>query len=768
MKIVINYKTIASLVLIIWSGSSSCCFNYPGLKKHQIPYIAQALYIMRGKISQSHHQGMSAKNSTSEALRANTSVQADQKKILSSPQSQTVIHLTQKDFESGTYRIRTPNTTIILDTDIEFEPTPAAEATRTDKPFIGWFAAITVETDNVIIDLKGKTIQASEIFLANDIENAFADIELDNAPFAGFLFGVLGAFFPGDTEFVSANNVIIQNGTLGRSDHWCIHGNNNSNITIRDMHLKDFEVTAIELNGVIDSQIHDIKITKLEHVIRTNFVGVAASTLISYLTILANTPAEDVPPVCQELLAEACQQLAALLAYVNANPVIFNTPLLVPQGEMSGMQFASGFLNFTFFPATPANCEFAASLSQGRTVENLTVENVSIDGIKNAPQESVLIASQADGTIFNMPLYGVPVFGALTWDSAFDAQGNFAPSPLLLAQIYVINVQLCLFPDVIVPILPPNYLAIADSILTGNEAEFLANTFPVFGIALDSVQLKGSFGVRFDCSQHCLMKNCTVRNVHNVGKPGQTLSDIPAGSYYEGLVIPTQYIGNDSWGFEFGTQVDGLVENCTACNISSLHGGDIVGLDLRTDNSGTLVKHCTTKNVYAFGDDTTSVVNPPSTTYGFRAESNSGPVEFSRCVAKKITAPRSAFGFSAEESEGVAFSQCTVEDVSATSSKDLVASPKQAFGYDLESASDTLLTCVRAKNIRIEGEQNASESASVAAGIGIDSESQNTTIVCPNLKDIKGGAGQAFTIYNLGQNTVVETKKCKQICKPCK
>lgn len=767
MKTVLRTITIALSLLLSLHNPTSCTNNAQGINSgvnnginaHTIPYIEKAIAIMRGDMESKKAAKTSSKSPTSkEKAAALATITQKNNKVSVTGDVRQVIHLTQRDFDSGTYRIQTPHTTIILDSNIEFEPIPSAEVTRTDKPFTGWFAAITVETNDVIIDLNGKTLQASEFFLAN-AENVFADIELDNAPFSGILFGVLGAFFPGDTEFVAAQNVIIKNGTLGRSDHWCIHGNNNSNITIQDIHAKDFTVAGIELNGIIDSKISNVKMTGLEHIIRTNFLGVAASTLISYLTIIANIPGV-------ECFAGACQQLAAVTAYVNANPELFNTPRIVPQGAMLGISSGSGFLNFTFFPSTPADCELSAFLSGGRTIENITLENISIDGLKNAPEESVLIASRANGQLLNLPLLGIPVFGALTWDSAFDAEGNFAPSPFLLAQIYVINVQLCLDFDTISAILPPNYPAIANSILTGNEAEFIANTFPGFGIALDSVPIKGTFGVRFDCSNKGTLKNITTKNIENVGMPGQTLATIPDGIYYEGLLQETRYQGNDVWGFEFGTQDKGLVKDCHACNISSLHGGEIFGFDLITDNIATTVDSCTCTKVVGFADDTLSIVNPPATAYGFRSQNNSGPVEFSKSSAKKITAPRFAFGFAAEETDGIRLTQCNAEEISATSSKDLVSSPKQAFGFDLEGAKNTVLCCVSAKNIEIKGEEGASESASVAAGIGIDAESEGTTIICPTLKKIKGGAGQGVKIYDLGSNTVIkEGKKCAKICK---
>lgn len=743
MKI-ISKLTIAVIVgLHLFSLQAHATYAVHSITKAQMPYVAKSIANMRSGID-------SRKKTTAASQIFDSKKKSNAKKRQKDAVNQ-VIHLSQRDFDSGTYRIRTPNTTVILDTDIEFEPFFAAEATRTDKPITGWFAAMTVEADNVIIDMNGKTIQASEFFLAADVENVYANIELDNAPFSGILFGVLGAFFPGDTEFVAAQNVVVKNGTLGRSDHWGIHGNNNSAINIHDMHIKDFAVAGIQLNGVVDSTVSNVKITGLEHIIRTNFVGVAASTLIKFLVEIANIPDEP----CYE---GACEQLSSLLAYIEANPELFNAPRLLPQGAVNGIAAASGFLNFTFFPSDSAACDIAAFISGGRRIENITLENICIDGLSNAAEESVLIASQANGQIINLPLLGIPVFGALTWDSAFDANGNFAPTPFLVAQVFVASTQLCLFPEIISQVLPPNWKAISNSILTGNEKKFLANVFPGFGIALDSVPIKGMFGVRFDCSDKGTLKNVRVSNIHNLGKPGATLATIPDGSYYIGLVQEERYIGNDCWGFEFGTQNEGLVKKCHASNISSLNGGEIFGFDLITNSRLTSVEACTSNSIIGFADDTVSIVNPSATAYGLRVQNNSGAVDILRSEMKRIIAPRFAFGFAAEETDGVTFSKCKVKKISATSSKDLF-SPKQAFGFDLEGALNTVLKCVNVQDISIKGEQNATESASVAAGISIDSASDRTVIICPSFKKIEGGAGQAFKIFDEGRNTFI--KKCR-------
>src|SRR5262249_31727726 len=124
-----------------------------------------------------------------------------------------------------------------------------------------------------------------------------------------------------------------------------------------------------------------------------------------------------------------------------------------------------------------------------------------------------------------------------------------------------------------------------------------------------------------------------------------------------------------------------------------------------------------------------------------------------------IKAPRFALGFANEENSQIKYTRCTAENIAATSSTNL-SSPKEAFGFSLEGATHTALKYVSVKYVTICGEERAPSSNSTAAGIFIDSETQNTKIICPRIEDINGGAGDAFKIDDQGTNTII--KRCKK------
>jgi len=41
----------------------------------------------------------------------------------------------------------------------------------------------------------------------------------------------------------------VANGTLGTASHNGIHGNGNKRVVLKDLHVKDWEVAGIQLNG---------------------------------------------------------------------------------------------------------------------------------------------------------------------------------------------------------------------------------------------------------------------------------------------------------------------------------------------------------------------------------------------------------------------------------------------------------------------------------------------------------------------------------------
>ena len=180
----------------------------------------------------------------------------------------STVYLTQRSFVNGTVRITVPGY-YKLNSDIVFHPNsndkfrPTANQIMSGQyPMgadgayhLGFFAAITIEADGVILDLNGFKIEQSKEH--NLMQRFFSVIELANSP---FIPKQGPSSFSNDGNYKAPTNVLIKNGKLGRSSHHGIHGNSMKKIYLLDLDISDFEVAGIALNGTEDSILENITI----------------------------------------------------------------------------------------------------------------------------------------------------------------------------------------------------------------------------------------------------------------------------------------------------------------------------------------------------------------------------------------------------------------------------------------------------------------------------------------------------------------------------
>lgn len=130
---------------------------------------------------------------------------------------------------------------------------------------LGFFAAIAITVPDVNLYLNCKTIKQSAGHAL--FQRFFAVIELANSPFLPKVgpanFVNEDSDFRGASQFKAARNVLIKGpGTIGRSSHHGIHGNNNRKVEVRDVKFTDFEVAAIALNNVDNALIENCDIRR--------------------------------------------------------------------------------------------------------------------------------------------------------------------------------------------------------------------------------------------------------------------------------------------------------------------------------------------------------------------------------------------------------------------------------------------------------------------------------------------------------------------------
>eukprot|EP01084_Bolivina_argentea_P173385 300297_1 len=199
----------------------------------------------------------------------------------------TVHYLTQLDFLYGTYRIRECGEYIFTeDITCNFNaPTEEEEAADGFSPnsitadrlywfptaqqqeeypglftyegsySLGFFAGITVECDDVIINLNGFSFEMHPKFYLQ--QRFFSLIELAAKPFlphqGASSWGVPGQYY--------AQNVEIKGpGSLGLSSHHGIHGNNVMYVDIHDLDIHHFDVAGIGCNACQYLTIGDVAV----------------------------------------------------------------------------------------------------------------------------------------------------------------------------------------------------------------------------------------------------------------------------------------------------------------------------------------------------------------------------------------------------------------------------------------------------------------------------------------------------------------------------
>jgi hypothetical protein len=194
--------------------------------------------------------------------------------------NKNVIKLSGADFEQGTYRIKDPGRYVLTE-DIEFGPQASNDywppttlwgEYPPSKYYLGFFAAITIEADDVEIDLGGHTLHQSEEFYL--LQRFFNVIELNDLVFIENE-GVSSLNYQktdkpaGGPEMVGSTalpkNVVIKNGRIGRSSHAGIHGNGVQGLEVSNVFTTDFEVAGIQCNGCRDVAIKNCEVGPSAH-----------------------------------------------------------------------------------------------------------------------------------------------------------------------------------------------------------------------------------------------------------------------------------------------------------------------------------------------------------------------------------------------------------------------------------------------------------------------------------------------------------------------
>ena len=292
----------------------------------------------------------------------------------------------QADFDSGTYRIKAPGT-YVLGENVAFYPNPptgmpTAAQRATDGEYegqqygLGFFAAITVEADNVVIDLAGHTLSQHPQHRLR--QRFFALIELAASP---FLMGEGPADFgsPG----TPCTNIVVRRGTLHGSSHHGVHGNGAAGVLLEDLAITDYEVAAVSINGSRDFLVRRVETSTSSNVLATSQYSHAVHARPFLAAIVERNPAATVA------LRGVDTTVTSILDALDADIalVLAGTPPTYMRA-VDGLSDCNAY--GIVFAGTGVHVGPALATPDPANARNY-VQNVVVDGVRSRPRQILAI-----------------------------------------------------------------------------------------------------------------------------------------------------------------------------------------------------------------------------------------------------------------------------------------------------------------------------------------------------------------------------------------
>lgn len=484
---------------------------------------------------------------------------------------------------------------------------------------LGFFTAITVESDDVVIDLQGHTLQQSVLFATE--QRFFALITLAGQP---FIAGQGPADFGPTTAPV--DGVTVENGTIGRSAHHGIHGNGGQNVLLQDLTFTRYEVAAIALNGFSNVLVRRCTAAGSETEVPVLGTYSNARILLPFAEAAAQSAL-----VCdehRERIAETARVLRALVDEARGDVALcgkingtlhpeayalFGNPTGLNDGNAYGFAFhplgisVNGFWNA---PAPGADSPLRA--------QNIFIDNCTISGTQNAVVE-VVVLRDAKGHFLRGPAGDMIRVHDNTGRVGVPFTGEVPTNALALAQAALMEGKLGAIERAETE---HDLQAVATLFGTThggrNEIAWLrgetslhelvqehAFTFVRNGDSMFHVN-KGVIGLRLDGTQRVCVRDTLILDTQNTGPPGVQYGALPGedtgplgAAHRHGhfaapaLYHPFQgaeegYAGADAQGVTYSGAQNLYLEGLTVRGVRSTNG-NAYGLRVFNAANGTHV-----------------------------------------------------------------------------------------------------------------------------------------------------------------------------------
>lgn len=556
--------------------------------------------------------------------------------------NQNVVVLMQSDFTDGTYLITEPGS-YRLGEDIVFDPNPPGspgvlDAYDSGLPDLsgtsyydpdayrlGFFAAIAISAEGVDLDLNNHRIEQSAGHAL--VQRFFAVIELADQPFApGQGPNNFGA------TMLSAKDVRIHDGVIGRSAHHGIHGNGNVQVVIERVDFVDFEVAAAALNGVNGLRVRDCTADNRKDV---PILGVFSSAMqikryVDYLDDFMQSATTLNVRGQQLSISDVHLALRGAVNNVYEDVVTSGAKYINPDthpeeyalfhnrfGLLDGNSY--GFLLNKFGVAVH---EFPVNPGAGFTMPATDVEfdNVRILNQSAFINEIVVLSAGGGamidpvGSAFQVknahPDTGAPITVSSWDDSTAEYVGNVvADAQLLVAKAaFAGEFNVPGAPDV-------SRLSITQAVLDwaeSNGAQKLAAVSSDEGYLCNGDSMfhvnKGVIGFKLDASQHVQLNNIDIDTINNYGAPGATYC---GGNHPSQTLIG--YGGAETRAISLAGSSYIDAKNLVVGDVYSA-SGDALGVDVFTNSRHVEIKNAKLRSIHS----------PNGEAIGVRCAGNSG------------------------------------------------------------------------------------------------------------------------------------------------
>ena len=455
-----------------------------------------------------------------------------------------VVEIKQEDFSFGTLRIKqsgyykltenivfNPNPSTWNDGKLvgnDWNPTPAqtgegSTALYPIMPYgpyhLGFFAAIAVEANNVIIDLNGFSLsQSVEHYLQ---QRFFSLIELASSPFipkqGPSNFGTT-VFFP---QYVK-----VKNGNLGLSSHTGIHGNGMKNIILEDLNICNYEQAGIGLNGGEIIIIRNVNIGKNSRNVFVNATYSQARFIRSFLQTVINDgdpsiTIQGISKTGSQILLELVTEMdkvykEVIIDKVPPTSTLFKNESLLLDGSVYGL-----LLNVMGVAVNG----FLQSLNNTTGNKNIYIQNLNVNNLDSAPVEVIGLSTDDVSQTYGLPAQKGPVGDVFRILDVSDSETYYVPNVLSNAQCYLSKF---------------GHATVSSSIYdtwikTANIplGPLIKNNYFICGGDSMAHVMKGNIGVFLSGTQDLEMYNVVVKNIINRGKLGE-VDKCPNTPVYDG------------------------------------------------------------------------------------------------------------------------------------------------------------------------------------------------------------------------------------------